>query len=87
MTLVPRDTCTLIYVVFNLLLVLLPLLPQDDLLSSMDLAQYAVKGTEADWEAATKKKKAAMKGGGDDNNVGTVSIKSKACFFCVFCCR
>ena len=47
---------------------------QDDVLNSMDLAQYAVKGTEADWEAATKKKKKSS------NNVGTVSIKSKVCF-------
>lgn len=44
---------------------------QEELLESMDLAQYAVKGTEADWEAATKKTK------GKNGTVGAVSIKSK----------
>lgn len=43
---------------------------QQELLESMDLAQYAVKGSEADWEAATK---------GISDKVGSVSIKSKVC--------
>lgn len=43
---------------------------QQELLESMDLAQYAVKGSEADWEAATK---------GISGKVGSVSIKSKVC--------
>lgn len=34
----------------------------------MDLAQYAVTGTDAEWEAVTKKK---------NGKIGTVSIKSK----------
>lgn len=46
---------------------------KEELLESMDLAQYVVKGTEAEWETATVKKRA--KNGGI---AGTVSIKSKA---------
>lgn len=42
-------------------------------MDAVDLAQYAVRGTEADWDAATKQSKIS-KGGG-----GTVSIKSKVC--------
>lgn len=44
---------------------------QEQLLDSIDLAQYAVRGTEADWDAATKKKKSK------NGNLGTVSIKGK----------
>ncbi|CAM9579055.1 unnamed protein product [Scytosiphon promiscuus] len=47
---------------------------QEQLLDAVDLAQYAVRGTEADWDAATKKSKVAKGGGGST----TVSIKSKA---------
>ncbi|CAN0340682.1 unnamed protein product, partial [Scytosiphon promiscuus] len=46
---------------------------QEQLLDAVDLAQYAVRGTEADWDAATKKSKVAKGGGGST----TVSIKSK----------
>lgn len=45
---------------------------QELLLDTVDLAQYAVRGTEADWEAATKRNKAVSQ-----NGSGTVSIKSK----------
>lgn len=38
----------------------------------MDLAQYAIKGTEAEWESATKGKKA-----GKNGSVGNVSVKSQ----------
>lgn len=41
-------------------------------MDTVDLAQYAVRGSEADWEAATKRSKAGSQGGS-----GTVSIKSK----------
>lgn len=50
---------------------------QEELLESMDLAQYVVKGTEAEWETATVKKRA--KNGGI---AGTVSIKSKVRILC-----
>ena len=44
---------------------------QEKLLDTVDLAQYAIRGTEADWEAATKRIKATQSGS------GTVSIKTK----------
>lgn len=43
-------------------------------MDTVDLAQYAIRGTDADWEAATKRSKAAQGGGGGG---GTVSIKTK----------
>lgn len=51
---------------------------QEQLLDAVDLAQYAVRGTEADWDAATKQSKMSKGGGGGG---GTVSIKSKVRFF------
>lgn len=45
---------------------------QEKLLDTVDLAQYAIRGTDADWEAATKRSKATQGGGS-----GTVSIKTK----------
>ena len=44
---------------------------QEKLLDTVDLAQYAIRGTDADWEAATKRSKATQGGS------GTVSIKTK----------
>lgn len=40
-------------------------------MDTVDLAQYAIRGTDADWEAATKRSKASQGGS------GTVSIKTK----------